>query len=84
MGICFTVPSLFFGDTASEIIVVQTGCDSEPQGDLAVDSLVKPGPHCHLQSALLSLEWAGGTCSYTSHSTTQLKQSQQVLGPLIF
>lgn len=72
MGICFTVPCLFLGDIASDTAVVQTGWDSEPQDYLAVASPVKPGTRFHLQSTLMSLEWAGDLCSYASHSPNQL------------
>lgn len=45
---------------------------------------VKPATHFHLKRVLMSLKWVRGIRSYTSHSASQPKQSQQVLGPLIF
>lgn len=71
MGIRFIVPSLFLGDIASDAVIVQTGWDSEARDYMAVASLVKRGLRFHVQSTLMSLEWAGGLCSCTSHSDNQ-------------
>lgn len=61
----FVVLSLFLEDIASKTTVVQTGWDFEPHDSLAVASLVKPGTLFHLQCTPMSLEEAGGLCSYS-------------------